>query len=125
MKMKNKGSKHRYGSELKSSATFSFKFFLRVFCFTLLPLHLLTSLVDAAPASSASQAGQELPHSSFALPRDPNSQVARALWRAEISIAKGQRDDRSKTRLKRIIEQIQANNRPNLTDAQEPVTTSR
>jgi len=85
MKMKNKGSKHRYGSELKSSATFSFKFFLRVFCFTLLPLHLLTSLVDAAPASSASQAGQD-----------------------EISIAKGQRDDRSKTRLKRIIEQIRS-----------------
>ena len=108
MKMKNKGSKHRYGSELKSSATFSFKFFLRVFCFTLLPLHLLTSLVDAAPASSASQAGQELPHSSFALPKDPNSQVARALWRAEISIAKGQRDNRSKTRLKRIIEQIRS-----------------
>ncbi len=58
--------------------------------------------------NTAVAVGQKSPQSSFAILPDPNSDFRRQLWRAELSIAKGENDERTKDELKRIIEQIRS-----------------
>ena len=58
--------------------------------------------------NSAAAAGQKSPQSSLTVPPDPNSNFRRQLWRAELSIAKGEKDERTKDELKRMIEQIRS-----------------
>lgn len=58
--------------------------------------------------NSAAAVGQKSPQSSLTTPPDPNNEYRRKLWRAELSIAKGEKDKGTKNELKRIIEQIRS-----------------
>jgi len=57
---------------------------------------------------SAAAVGQKSPQSGLTILPDPNSNFRRQLWRAELSIAKGEKDKRTKDELKRMIEQIRS-----------------
>ncbi len=65
--------------------------------------------------------GQKSPQSSLTIVPDPNSDLRRQLWRAELSIAKGEKDERTKDELKRIIEQIRSIELKPDKQASEPV----
>jgi len=65
----------------------------RFFYFSFLALCFLTSLASAKISSEQA---------------DPNSHLQRQLWRAAISIAKVEQDNKSKNELKRMIEQIRS-----------------
>jgi len=58
--------------------------------------------------NSAAAVGQKSPQSSLTILPDPNNDFRRQLWRAELSIAKGEKDERTKDELKRMIEQIRS-----------------
>ena len=58
--------------------------------------------------NSAAAVGQKSPQSSLTLLSDPNSSFKRQLWRAELSIAKDEKDKRTKDELKRMVEQIRS-----------------
>ena len=128
MKTKNKDSKHGHGRKLKSSATLTFKFCLCVFCLTFVPLGLLRSLGGTASADSASEVGQvgrRLPQGGSNIPKDPNNQYGRKLWRAQISIAKGRDDSQGKNSLMRMIEQVRSVEFKGQKPAPEPVVVPR
>jgi len=72
----------------------------RIFC--------LLFFVFCSLTYSAAAVGQESPQKNLTIPPDPNSNFRRQLWRAELSIAKGQKDKRTKDELKRMIEQIRS-----------------
>jgi TolA-binding protein len=108
VKMKNRNTKHNYDSQLKSHASLSFKLYLYIACFTFLSFRLLTSLTGTVYANSAAGDGRKLSQSSVITLRDPNNIHGLELLRAEISIAKGQIDTKSKNQLKQIIEQIRS-----------------
>jgi len=57
---------------------------------------------------SVAAVGQKSPQSSLTIPPDPNSNFKQQLWRAELSIAKDEKDKRTKDELKRMIEQIRS-----------------
>ena len=52
--------------------------------------------------------GQKKPQSTFIIPPDPNSNLRRQLWQADISIDKGRKDTTAKDELERMIEQIRS-----------------
>ncbi len=58
--------------------------------------------------NSAVAVGQKSPQSTFLAPPDPNNDFIRQLWRAELSVAKDEKDKGTKNELKRIIEQIRS-----------------
>lgn len=106
--MKKKDQKHEYGSKLKGSGTLALRFSLCVLCLTLLPLLLLTSLMGIASANSSAELGTEPPPSGLVVVNDPNNSPQRALWRADISVAKDRGDEKSKSELMRMIEQVRS-----------------
>ena len=120
MKMKEQNRKQKNGSRLKrrfdrpcrvglappSRSVFGGASLTLLFCFTILPLHLVTSLVGVAYAGSASETTVELAESVSVIPIDPNSPQQRQLWRAEISAAETRADETSKNELSRMIELI-------------------
>jgi len=108
VKMKNSNKKYNYDSQLKSSATLSFKLYFYIACFMFLSLRLLTSLTGTAYANSADVDSRKLSQSSVITSRDPKNLSGLELLRAEIGIAKGQIDTKSKNQLKEIIEQIRS-----------------
>ena len=108
VKMKNSNTKYNYDSQLKSSASLSFKLYFYIACFTFLSFRLVTSLTGTAYANSAAGDGQKLSQSSVITSRDPNNVNGLELLPAEISIAKDQIDTKSSDQLKRIIEQIRS-----------------
>jgi tetratricopeptide (TPR) repeat protein len=108
MKMKNKDAMRGNGSKLKGLAALSFKFCFCVFCFTFLPLRIVTSLTGVASANSAAEPGQESAQGSIAAPEDANSPHERQLWRTDISIVRGSEDAKGKDELKQIIAQIRS-----------------
>jgi tetratricopeptide (TPR) repeat protein len=57
---------------------------------------------------SAAAVGQKSPQSTFLAPPDPNNNFRRQLRRAELSVAKDEKDKGTKNELKRIIEQIRS-----------------
>ncbi len=58
--------------------------------------------------NSAAAVGQKSPQSSLTILPDPNSDLRRQLWRAELSIAKSEKGESTKDELKRMIEQIRS-----------------
>ena len=106
--MKNSNTKYNYDSQLKSSATLSFKLYFYIACFTFLPFRLLTSLTGTAYANFAADNGKKVSQSSVITSRDPKNISGLELLRAEISIAKSENDTKSRNQLKRIIEQIRS-----------------
>ena len=121
VKMKNSNTKYNYDSQLKRSASLSFKLSFYIACFTFLSFRLLTSLTGVAYANSAAENGRKLSQSSVITSIDPNNADGLELRRAEISIAKGQIDTRSGDQLKRIIEQIRSVEFKPQQQAPEPV----
>jgi len=71
--------------------------------------------------NSAAAVGQKSPQSSLTILPDPNSDLRRQLWRAELSIAKGEKDKITKDELKRMIEQIRSIELKPDKQASEPV----
>jgi tetratricopeptide (TPR) repeat protein len=57
---------------------------------------------------SAAAVGQKSPQSTFLTPPEPNNNFRQQLWRAELSVAKDEKDKETKNELKRIIEQIRS-----------------
>jgi len=108
VKMKNSNTKYDYDSQLKSSATSSFKLYFYIACFTFLSLRLLTALTGAVYANSTAGNGKVLSHSGVTTSIDPKNKSAIELLRAEISIAKSENDTKSSGQLKQIIEQIRS-----------------
>jgi len=106
--MKNSNTKYNYDSQLKSSASLSFKLYFYIACFTFLSFRLLTSLTGTVYANSAAGDGRNLSQSSAITSRDPNNVNGVKLLPAEISIAKDQNDTNSMDQLKLIIEQIRS-----------------
>ncbi len=108
MKMKNKERKHRLDPDAKGSEIMSLGFWLCVLCFTCLPLRLLTSIMGTASASSTAEVVPKPAPNGSAVAEDPNSSPRRQLWRADISLARGQEDQSSSDKLRRMIEQVRA-----------------
>jgi tetratricopeptide (TPR) repeat protein len=108
VKMKNSSEKYNYDSQLKSSASLSFKLYFYIACFTFLSFRLLTSLTGITYANSAAEIGRTLSQSSVITSIDPNNVSGLELLRADISIAKSENDTKSKNQLKQIIEQIRS-----------------
>jgi len=108
VKMKNSNTKYNYDSQLKRSATLSFKLYFYIACFTFLSFRLLTSLTGSAYANSAADNGKKLSQSSVITSRDPKNINGLELLQAEITIAKDEKDTKSRDQLKQIIEQIRS-----------------
>lgn len=108
VKMKNSSKKFNYDSQLKSSASLSFKLYFYIACFTFLSLRLLTSLTGVAYANSAAGDSRKLSQSSVIISRDPKNISGLEFLRADINIAKSQNDTKSRDQLKQIIEQIRS-----------------
>ena len=89
-------------------ANISRVFWLRILCFTLMPLLLLTSLIGIASASSTSEAAPEVAQSGPVITMDPNSPQQRELWQAEIRVAQTPEDDTSKNELRHMIDKIRS-----------------
>jgi len=109
MKMKNKDSKARCwmldtrcSSRIKNRESRM----LLIIGFWLLVNHLPFTIYHSP--NSAVAAGQKSPQSTFLTPPDPNRHLRRQLWRAELSIAKDEKDKGAKNELKQIIEQIRS-----------------
>jgi tetratricopeptide (TPR) repeat protein len=113
MEMKSKISRCSCNLKLKGFTTLSFRSYFYVLCLMFLPLNFLTSLIGSE-LSSERHNPNNVPHISRAsqggliVPTDPNSSLKRQLWRAEVSMAKGQKDTLTKDQLKRTIEQIRS-----------------
>ena len=90
MMMKNK----------KSIGYWLLEFRCQIFC-------LLFSVFCSLTYSDAA-AGQKSPQSTFLTPPDPNNNFRQQLWRAELSVAKDEKNKETKNELKRIIEQIRS-----------------
>ena len=119
--MKNRNTKYNYDSQLKSHASLSFKLYFYIACFTFLSFRLLTSLTGIAYANSAVEKDRELSQSSVITSKDPNNIHGLELRRADISIAKGQIDTKSRNQLKQMIEQIRSIEFKPQQQAPEPV----
>lgn len=113
MKMKSKILKCSCNLKLKGFTTLSFRSYFYVLCLMFLPLNFLTSLIGSE-LSSERHDPNKVPHISRAsqggliVPTDPYSSLKRQLWRAEVSMAKGEKDTLTKDQLKRTIEQIRS-----------------
>jgi len=108
VKMKNCNPKYDYDSQLKRSASLSFKLYFYIACFTFLSFRLLTSLTGTVYANSTADNGEKLSQSSVITSRDPKNISGLELLRADISIAKSENDTKSSDQLKQIIEQIRS-----------------
>jgi tetratricopeptide (TPR) repeat protein len=105
---RNTDSGNGHDAKLKSSTTLGFNFYFYIFCFTFLPLRLLASLVGTASANLVAETGRESAQSTPVVVTGSNSPHRRQLWRADISPARGQKDEKSKHELRRLIEHIRS-----------------
>lgn len=119
--MKNSSEKNNYDSQFKSSAYLSLRLYFYIACFTFLSFRLLTSLTGVAFAKSAAGNGRKLSQSSVFTSIDPNNVHGLELLRAEMSVANGQNDSKSKDQLEKIIEQIRSVEFEPQKQAPEPV----
>lgn len=115
MKMKSKISKCSCNLKLKGFVTLSFRSYFYVICLMFLPFYFLTSLIGAEVSSERLDPNNvSLPRisrasqGSLTVPTDPNSPLKRRLWRAEVSMAKGEKGTLTKDQLKRTIEHIRS-----------------
>lgn len=65
-----------------------------------------TSNIDAV--NFAAEVNQKLPHRGSTIPGNLSSRLGRQLWRTRISVPGDEKDNRSKSELKRLIEQIRS-----------------
>jgi len=106
--MKNSNKKYNYDSQIKSSASLSFRVYFYIACFTFLSFRLITSLTGTAYANSATGDSKKLSQSSVITSRDSKNISALELLRSKVSIAKSENDTKSRDQLKQIIEQIRS-----------------
>ena len=119
--MKNGGKKINYDSQLKSSAYLSFRLYFYIACFMFLSFRLLTSLTGVAFANSAAGNGRKISQSGILTSIDPNNVNGLELLRADMSVANGRNDTKSKDQLEKIIEQIRSVEFEPQKQAPEPV----
>ena len=119
--MKKSSERINYDSRLKSSASLSLRLYFYSACFMFLSFRLLTSLTGVAYANSAADKGRKLSRSSVITSIDPNNVNRLELLRAEMSVANGQNNTKSKDHLKKIIEQIRSVEFQPQKQAPEPV----
>lgn len=79
-----------------------------ILCLTCVPLHLVISLTGITSANTATEIPQALPQDSLIIPEEPNIPLVRQLLQARISVAEGQGDKQSKSRLMQMIEQVRS-----------------
>ena len=106
--MNRKDQRYKYDSKPKGSGALTCKSWLCALCLTLLPLRLLTSLMGTASANPTAEPGAESVASDLAVAGEPESSPQRQLWRADISLARDGQDQKSKTALMRMIEQVRS-----------------
>jgi len=106
--MKNCNPKYDYDSQLKRSASLSFKLYFYIACFTFLSLRLVTSLTGTVYANSTADNGKKLSQGGVISSIDPKNISGLELLRAESSIAKSDNDTKSSDQLKQLIEQIRS-----------------
>jgi tetratricopeptide (TPR) repeat protein len=82
-----------------------------------------TQTGDIVAANFTAEVNQELPQKSTAVSGNLSSNLGRQLWRAGISAYEGQMDNKSKTELKRLIEQIHSVEFKPPKQAPEPIIT--
>jgi TolA-binding protein len=63
---------------------------------------------DIVAVNFADEFNQKLPQISAAIPGNPTTNIGRQLWRAGISVYEGERDNKRKNELKRLIEQVRS-----------------
>jgi tetratricopeptide (TPR) repeat protein len=107
-RMNRKDQRYKYDSKVKGSGSLSGKSWLYALCLTLLPLRLLTSLMGTAYANPSAEPGAKSVASDLAVAGEPDTSPQRQLWRADISLARGGQDEKSKTELVRMIEQVRS-----------------
>ena len=61
-----------------------------------------------AAVNLAARIDKKLPQSSLLISESPNTHLGRQLWQARISVPKGEKDNKNKSELQRIIEQIRS-----------------
>lgn len=106
--MINNDAKYNYDSGLGNHTFLSFKSYFYIACFTFLSFRLLTSLTGTAYADSAADNVQNLPQSGVTALEDPKNISGFELLRADVGIAKSEKDTNSSDRLRQIIEQIRS-----------------
>ncbi len=93
----------------KSIGYWLLEFRCQIFCLLFSVFCSLTySAAAVADTHASNRRGPKSPQSSLTILPDPNSNFRRQLWRAELSIAKGEKDKITKNELKRMIEQIRS-----------------
>ncbi len=103
--MKNKSSKHVYGS---SFSTFGLKYLLCIYCLMLLPFDLLTFVTGTVSANSDELVEYKFPQDSLTASNDANDPLKRKLWRSDITPAKDEKDPKIGIELNRLIEQVRS-----------------
>ena len=106
--MKNGSEKINYDSQLKSSASLSFRLYFYIACFMFLSFRLVTSLTGTVYANSTAGEGRKLSQRSVITSIDPNNVNGLQLLRAEMSVAYNQNDTKSKDQLQKLIDQIRS-----------------
>lgn len=106
--MNRKDQRYKYDSRPNGSGSLTCKYWLCALCLTLLPLRLLTSLMGTASANPTAELAGKSVASDLAVAGEPESSPQRQLWRADISLARSGQDQKSKTELMRMIEQVRS-----------------
>jgi tetratricopeptide (TPR) repeat protein len=116
MKNKSKNSEQCCDSKLKTS-TLSFKFYFRIFCLSFLAWYFLASLTGAAISSEqTAPTDLPIPHSAetsqdantLAVLSTSSGRLRHQLWQSRIGTPKCEKDERDKSELERIIEQLRS-----------------
>lgn len=120
IRIRNIDRRNEHDAKLRCSAALGFNFCFYIFCFTFLPLRLLTSLVGTASANLVAETGRESAQSTPVVVTDSNNSHRRQLLRADISPASRQKNEKSKHELRRLIEHIRSVEFEPLKKAAEP-----
>ena len=105
--MKNVKLIYKPKFRLANHRTISVRFCSYVFCFMFIPLNLLTSFNNTLYAQSGNSISRESSNV-FPRPQDPNSQVVQGLRLAGIKSSREKDEQRSRTQLKEMIEQLRS-----------------
>ncbi len=125
MKMRNKKSKYKYEFESGNYRMTKMRFCCFVFCFMMIPLNLLTSLTDTLYAKPNADPNYETSDSDFPLPQDTNSTAVHNLQSAGVSSAKERNEQRSKERLRQMIEMLRSIELSSQKPSFEPLVVSK
>ena len=125
MTMKNRKSKYKYVLESGRCRMKSVGFCCFIFCFMMIPLNLLTSLTNKLYAKPNADPNYETSDSNFPLPPEPNDNPVRNLQSVRIGSAKQGNEQRSKARLRQMIEMLSSIELSSQNQAFEPLVVPK